>query len=147
MSYIISYHILNHISYRILSHIIIIIIINCNWVVTRWQWLFYMYTKYEIGYTKHGIGYIYYIYRIISYFSHTLCLRHSEKQSEIARCKNDVGNNCYGMWWWKCAPYRNATRRKWLEIGGIAPTFPKFRHWLEISACHVSAALPTVQCG
>ena len=30
--------------------IIIIIVINCNWVVTRWQWLFYMYTKYEIGY-------------------------------------------------------------------------------------------------
>ena len=30
--------------------IIIIIIINCNWVVTRWQWLFYMYTKYEIDY-------------------------------------------------------------------------------------------------
>ena len=30
--------------------IIIIIIINCNWVVTRWQWLFHMYTKYEIGY-------------------------------------------------------------------------------------------------
>jgi hypothetical protein len=30
--------------------IIIIIIISCNWVVTRWQWLFYMYTKYEIGY-------------------------------------------------------------------------------------------------
>ena len=30
--------------------IIIIIIINCNWVVTRWQWLFYMYTEYEIGY-------------------------------------------------------------------------------------------------
>jgi len=30
--------------------IIIIIIINCNWVVTRWQWLFNMYTKYEIGY-------------------------------------------------------------------------------------------------
>jgi len=28
---------------------IIIIIINCNWVVTRWQWLFYLYTKYEIG--------------------------------------------------------------------------------------------------
>ena len=28
----------------------IIIIIYCNWVVTRWQWLFYMYTKYEIGY-------------------------------------------------------------------------------------------------
>ena len=28
----------------------IIIFINCNWVVTRWQWLFYMYTKYEIGY-------------------------------------------------------------------------------------------------
>ena len=30
--------------------IIIIIIINCNWVVTRWQRLFYMYTKYEIDY-------------------------------------------------------------------------------------------------
>ena len=30
--------------------IVIIIIINCNWVVTRWQWLFYMYTKHEIGY-------------------------------------------------------------------------------------------------
>ena len=30
--------------------IIIIIIINCIWVVTRWQWLFYMYTKYEIVY-------------------------------------------------------------------------------------------------
>ena len=30
--------------------IIIIIIIHCNWVVTRWQWLFYMCTKYEIGY-------------------------------------------------------------------------------------------------
>jgi len=30
--------------------IIIIIIINYKWVVTRWQWLFYMYKKYEIGY-------------------------------------------------------------------------------------------------
>ena len=29
---------------------IIIIFINCNWVVTRWQWLFYVYTKYETGY-------------------------------------------------------------------------------------------------
>jgi len=28
--------------------IIIIIIINCNWVVTRWQWLFYMYTNMKI---------------------------------------------------------------------------------------------------
>ena len=27
--------------------IIIIIFINCNLVVTRWQWLFYRYTKYE----------------------------------------------------------------------------------------------------
>jgi len=32
------------------SIIIIIIFIKFNWVVTRWQWLFYMYTKYEIGY-------------------------------------------------------------------------------------------------
>ena len=30
--------------------IIIIIFIYCNWVVTRWQWLCYMYTKHEIGY-------------------------------------------------------------------------------------------------
>jgi len=29
---------------------IIIIFINCNWVITWWQWLFYMYTKQEIGY-------------------------------------------------------------------------------------------------
>jgi len=32
------------------NKIIIIIFINCNWVVTWWQWLFCMYTKYEIGY-------------------------------------------------------------------------------------------------
>jgi len=30
--------------------IIIIITINCNRVVTRLQWLYYKYTKYEIGY-------------------------------------------------------------------------------------------------
>ena len=30
--------------------IIIIIFIYRNWVVTRWQWLCYMYTKHEIGY-------------------------------------------------------------------------------------------------
>ena len=30
--------------------IIIIIFIYCNLVVTRWQWLFYMYTKHELGY-------------------------------------------------------------------------------------------------
>jgi hypothetical protein len=34
---------INHLS-------LIIIFINSNWVDTRWQWLFYMYTKYEIGY-------------------------------------------------------------------------------------------------
>ena len=28
--------------------IIIIIIINCNWVVSRWQWVFYVYIEYEI---------------------------------------------------------------------------------------------------
>jgi len=27
---------------EIIIIIIIIIIINCNWAVTRWQWLFYM---------------------------------------------------------------------------------------------------------
>ena len=25
--------------------IIIIIFINCNWVIARWQWLFYMHTN------------------------------------------------------------------------------------------------------
>ena len=34
----------------VLNLIIIIIFIYCNWVVTQWQWLFYMYTKLEIGY-------------------------------------------------------------------------------------------------
>jgi hypothetical protein len=29
---------------------IIIKFVKCNSVVTRWQWLFYMYTKYEIVY-------------------------------------------------------------------------------------------------
>ena len=27
--------------------IIIIIIFNCNWVISRWQWLYYMYTNME----------------------------------------------------------------------------------------------------
>ena len=40
----------NNSNYYFIIIIIIIIIINCNWVVTRWQWLFYMYTEYEIGY-------------------------------------------------------------------------------------------------
>jgi len=30
--------------------IIIIIFINCNWVVNWKQWLFYTFTKYEVGY-------------------------------------------------------------------------------------------------
>ena len=36
--------------FRNVGNTIIMIIINCNWVVTQWQWLFYMYTKHEIGY-------------------------------------------------------------------------------------------------
>ena len=32
--------------------IIIIIFINCNWVLTRWQWLFYMYTNMEKKVTR-----------------------------------------------------------------------------------------------
>jgi hypothetical protein len=35
------------------SLIIIIIFINCNWVVTRWQWSFNTYTKHEIVRTVH----------------------------------------------------------------------------------------------
>jgi len=30
---------------KIIIIIIIIIFINCNWVFTRWQWLFYRYTN------------------------------------------------------------------------------------------------------
>jgi len=30
--------------------ILMMVFINCNWVVSRWQWLFYMFTEYEIGY-------------------------------------------------------------------------------------------------
>ena len=37
-------------NFFVLYIVIIIIIIYCNWVVTQWQWLFYMYTKHEIGY-------------------------------------------------------------------------------------------------
>ena len=32
----------------IITCIIIMIIINCNWVITRWQWLYYMHTNMEI---------------------------------------------------------------------------------------------------
>jgi len=35
------------------TNLIIIIFIYCNWVVTRWQWLFYMYIK--ISMTPSGI--------------------------------------------------------------------------------------------
>ena len=31
---------------------VIIIFINCNWVITRWQWLFYMYTNMEKKVTR-----------------------------------------------------------------------------------------------
>ena len=34
------------------NQIIIIIFINCNWVVIRWQWLFYMYTNIEKKVTR-----------------------------------------------------------------------------------------------
>jgi hypothetical protein len=36
-----------------INNIIKIIFINCNWVVNRWQWLLYMYTKYEIAIKEH----------------------------------------------------------------------------------------------
>jgi len=39
-----------NVSHNLMMMIIIILFINCNWVVTRWQWLFYMCTKHEIGY-------------------------------------------------------------------------------------------------
>jgi hypothetical protein len=30
--------------------------INCQWVDTRWQWLFYMYIKYDIDYYEVEVG-------------------------------------------------------------------------------------------
>ena len=36
--------------FEMISNKVIIIFIYCNCVVTGWQWLFYMYTKHEIGY-------------------------------------------------------------------------------------------------
>jgi len=36
---------LQHVLFVMSDIIIIIIFINCNWVVTRWQLLFYMYTN------------------------------------------------------------------------------------------------------
>jgi hypothetical protein len=36
--------VVNHPTHLIII-IIIIIFINCNWVITRWQWLFYVYTN------------------------------------------------------------------------------------------------------
>jgi hypothetical protein len=30
--------------------LLLLLLFNCSWVVTWWQWLFYMYTKYEAGY-------------------------------------------------------------------------------------------------
>jgi hypothetical protein len=33
----------------------LILFINCNWVVTRWQWLFNTHTKHGIGLAKHEI--------------------------------------------------------------------------------------------
>jgi len=35
-------------------HILLLFVylfIYCNWIVTRWHWLFYMYTKHEIDMT------------------------------------------------------------------------------------------------
>jgi len=46
----VCFFVLNRLIIIIIIIIIIITLINCNWVVTRWQWLFYMYTKHEIGY-------------------------------------------------------------------------------------------------
>jgi len=40
----------NSLFFKIIIITIIIIIINCSWLVTRWQWLFYMCTRYEIFY-------------------------------------------------------------------------------------------------
>ena len=30
--------------------VVVVVVVNCIWVVTRCQWLFHMYTKYEAGY-------------------------------------------------------------------------------------------------
>jgi len=38
------------------NFIIIIIIISCNWVVTRWQWLFYIESNMKLVNTKFNSG-------------------------------------------------------------------------------------------
>jgi len=37
--------------------LLLLLFINCNWVITRWQWLYYIYTKLYYMYTK-----LYYMY-------------------------------------------------------------------------------------
>jgi hypothetical protein len=39
----------NNIIIIIIIIIIVVVVVHCNWVDTRWQWLFYTYTKYEFG--------------------------------------------------------------------------------------------------
>jgi len=46
---------------------------------------------------------------------------HLEKQSDIMRCKNDVGNNCYGIWRWKCDPIENGWKLEVLLL--LVPNF------------------------
>ena len=43
------YEMCKYIKYITKIIVIIIIFINSNWVVTRWHWLFHMYTEHEIG--------------------------------------------------------------------------------------------------
>ena len=46
--------------------IIIIKFINCNWLFTRWQWLFYMYTKY-VDHMKFAVYMVFFfVYHILS---------------------------------------------------------------------------------
>ena len=48
--YVLFLHRVNWHSSATLTEGSIIIFIKCNWVVTLWQWLFYMCTKHEICY-------------------------------------------------------------------------------------------------
>jgi len=50
MMYFILFYVVLFVVFKNIIIIIIILFIDCSWVVTRWQWLFYMYTKYEIDY-------------------------------------------------------------------------------------------------
>jgi len=108
--------------------IIIIIIIYCNWVVTRWQWLFYMYTKYEIGMLDN------YAYTYIHTYTHTHTHTHTLRMCNtysfsiatmVARTRLDVTLHVHSL---SCCNWPNRLQSTvttlqslWLHQGRSSP--------------------------